>query len=63
MTIVLATIAARWRLVPASDRPPQPKLAITMPVDALPMVVKRRDAPLSARAARLQSVKGDIDAI
>ena len=42
MITVLATVAARWRLAPVPDHQPRPKLAITMPVDALPMVPHRR---------------------
>ena len=44
MIISLATIAARWRLVSVPGHEPRPKLAITMPVDALPMTVHRRGA-------------------
>jgi cytochrome P450 len=43
MVIALATVAARWRLVPVPGHTPRPKPAITMPVDSLPMTVHRRD--------------------
>jgi cytochrome P450 len=42
MIISLATIAARWRLVPVPGHEPRPKPALTMPVDALPMTAHRR---------------------
>ncbi|MFC9440146.1 cytochrome P450 [Nocardia sp. NPDC057030] len=42
LIIVLATIAARWRLVSVPGHQPRPKPAVTMPVDALPMTVHRR---------------------
>jgi pentalenene oxygenase len=42
MIVSLATIAARWRLVSVPGHQPRPKLAITMPVDALPMTAERR---------------------
>ncbi|QBS39503.1 cytochrome P450 [Nocardia sp. CS682] len=42
LIIVLATIAARWRLVSVPGHQPKPKPAVTMPVDALPMTVHRR---------------------
>jgi cytochrome P450 len=42
MVIALATIAARWRLVPVPGHRPRPVPAMTMPVDALPMTVHRR---------------------
>jgi pentalenene oxygenase len=44
MIILLATVAALWRLVSVPGHEPRPKLAITMPVDALPMTVHRRNA-------------------
>lgn len=44
MIVSLATIAARWRLVSVPGHQPRPKLAITMPVDALPMTAERRTA-------------------
>lgn len=44
MVVTLATIAARWRLVPVPGHTPRPKPAITMPVDALPMTAHARDA-------------------
>lgn len=44
MIVSLATIAARWRLVSVPGHQPRPKLAITMPVDALPMTAERRAA-------------------
>lgn len=40
----LATVAARWRLVPVPGHEPKAVLAITMPVDALPMTAHRRGA-------------------
>ncbi|TCO59652.1 cytochrome P450 [Actinocrispum wychmicini] len=45
MTLTLASIAARWRLEPAPGRGPRPKVALTMPVDALPMIPRRRFRP------------------
>ena len=42
MTLTLASIAARWRLEPVPGRGPRPKVALTMPVDALPMIPRRR---------------------
>ncbi|GAA5127369.1 cytochrome P450 [Haloechinothrix salitolerans] len=42
MVITLATIATRWRLTSVPGHVPQPKLAITMPVDSLPMIAHRR---------------------
>ncbi|MBM7774184.1 pentalenene oxygenase [Actinokineospora baliensis] len=42
MTLTLASIAARWRLEPVPGHTPRPKVALTMPVDALPMVPRRR---------------------
>jgi cytochrome P450 len=47
MIISLATIAARWRLVPVPGHQPRPKPAITMPVDALPMTAHRRGTGVS----------------
>ena len=43
MIVLLATITARWRLVSAPGHQPKPKLAITMPVDSLPMIAHRRE--------------------
>jgi pentalenene oxygenase len=43
MIIILATIAARWRLLSVPGHTPRPKLAITMPVDSLPMTAHRRN--------------------
>jgi pentalenene oxygenase len=43
MTLTLASIAARWRLEPVPGRGPRPKVALTMPVDALPMIPRRRE--------------------
>ncbi|PXX70591.1 pentalenene oxygenase [Nocardia tenerifensis] len=42
LIIVLATIAARRRLVSVPGHQPRPKPAVTMPVDSLPMTVHRR---------------------
>jgi cytochrome P450 len=42
MITILATVAGPWRLVSVPGHEPQPKPAITMPVDALPMTVHRR---------------------
>ncbi|RJO72511.1 cytochrome P450 [Nocardia panacis] len=42
LTIVLATLTARWRLVPVPGHEPKPKPAMTLPVDALPMTPHRR---------------------
>ncbi|GAA3011162.1 cytochrome P450 [Actinokineospora diospyrosa] len=42
MALTLASIAARWRLEPVPGHTPKPKVALTMPVDALPMVPRRR---------------------
>jgi cyclooctatin synthase len=42
MTLTLASIAARWRLDPVPGRGPRPRVALTMPVDALPMISRRR---------------------
>jgi pentalenene oxygenase len=42
MIIALATVAGRWRLRSVPGHTPKPKLAITMPVDSLPMTVHRR---------------------
>jgi pentalenene oxygenase len=42
MAISLATIAARWRLLPVPGHHPRPKFAFTMPVNALPMTTRRR---------------------
>jgi pentalenene oxygenase len=42
MVISLATIAARWRLLPVPGHHPRPKFAFTMPVNALPMTTQRR---------------------
>jgi cytochrome P450 len=44
MILTLATVAARWRLEPVPGHVPRPKLAVTMPVDSLPMVPRRREA-------------------
>lgn len=44
LIVVLATIAARWRLASVPGHQPRPKPAVTMPVDALPMTVHRRSA-------------------
>ncbi len=51
MTIALATIAAAWRLTTVAGHIPKPLPAITMPVDALPMVVARRAAATAVRRA------------
>jgi cytochrome P450 len=48
MVITLATIAATWQLVTVPGHVPRPKLAITMPVDTLPMTAKRRVQPNGA---------------
>lgn len=45
MVIALATVAGAWRLAPVPGHVPRPKLAITMPVDSLPMVPRRRVRP------------------
>jgi pentalenene oxygenase len=45
MVIALATVAAAWRLETVPGHIPRPKLAITMPVDALPMIPRRRVRP------------------
>ncbi|RLK58081.1 pentalenene oxygenase [Actinokineospora cianjurensis] len=42
MTLTLASIASRWRLEPVPGHTPRPKVALTMPVDALPMIPRRR---------------------
>ena len=42
MIISLATVAARWQLVSTPGHQPRPKPAITMPVDSLPMIARRR---------------------
>jgi pentalenene oxygenase len=42
MTAILATVAARYRLVGVPGAEPHPVPAITMPVDALPMTAHRR---------------------
>lgn len=42
MIVALATVAARWRLVPVPGHSPKPKPAVTMPVDSLPMTAHRR---------------------
>ncbi|MFD0206872.1 MULTISPECIES: cytochrome P450 [Saccharothrix] len=42
LTVSLATIAARWRLVPVPGHRVRPKPAITMPVNALPMIAHSR---------------------
>ncbi|WP_367127547.1 cytochrome P450 [Saccharothrix sp. HUAS TT1] len=42
LVVSLATIAARWRLVPAPGHRVRPKPAVTMPVNALPMTAHRR---------------------
>jgi cytochrome P450 len=44
MILALATVAARWRLESVPGHQPRPKLAITMPVDSLPMTARRRYA-------------------
>jgi len=49
MVIGLATIAARWDLTTVPGHVPRPKLAITMPVDSLPMTPPRRVRPDAAR--------------
>lgn len=49
LVISLATIAARWRLVPVPGHRVRPKPAITMPVNALPMTAHRRDVRPGAR--------------
>jgi len=43
MEIALATVAARWQLATVPGHVPRPVRAITMPVDALPMIPTRRD--------------------
>jgi cytochrome P450 len=42
MIVSLATIAGRWRLEPVPGHQPKPKPAVTMPVDSLPMIARRR---------------------
>lgn len=42
MIISLATLTGRWRLASVPGHVPKPKLAITMPVDSLPMTAHRR---------------------
>jgi cytochrome P450 len=42
MIVLLATITARWQLSSVPGHQPKPKLAITMPVDSLPMIAHRR---------------------
>ncbi|PSL44134.1 pentalenene oxygenase [Saccharothrix carnea] len=42
LTVSLATIAARWRLVPVPGHRVRPKPAVTMPVNALPMIAHSR---------------------
>ena len=42
MIVLLATITARWQLASVPGHQPKPKLAITMPVDSLPMIAHRR---------------------
>jgi pentalenene oxygenase len=49
MVIALATVAAAWQLVPVPGHVPRPKLAITMPVDALPMTARHRAPAVAAR--------------
>jgi len=48
MVITLATVAASWRLEVVPGHVPRPRLAITMPVDALPMIPTRRAQPSAA---------------
>ncbi|MCC8245510.1 cytochrome P450 [Saccharothrix luteola] len=43
LVLSLATIAARWRLVPVPGHRVRPKPAVTMPVNALPMIARSRD--------------------
>jgi len=50
MIISLATITAQWRLVSVPGHRPRPKPAITMPLDALPMEVRRRDVAAVSKA-------------
>ena len=50
MVIALATIVARWELTTIPGHVPQPKLAITMPVDSLPMTPRRRVRESAARS-------------
>jgi cytochrome P450 len=49
MVIALATVTAAWRLTPVPGHVPRPKPAITMPVDALPMIATSRAAPRAVR--------------
>jgi cytochrome P450 len=42
MVITLATVVTAWRLVTVPGHVPQPRLAITMPVDSLPMIARSR---------------------
>lgn len=42
LVLSLATIAARWRLVPVPGHRVRPKPAVTMPVNALPMIAHSR---------------------
>jgi cytochrome P450 len=63
MVITLATIAATWQLVTTPGHVPRPKLAITMPVDALPMTPKRRVQPDVTRHGNRQLPVGAKDGI
>lgn len=42
ITIVAATVAARWRLVPVAGKPVHPKLTVTMRPNQLPMITMPR---------------------
>jgi cytochrome P450 len=62
MVITLATVAARWRLEVVPGHVPRPKLpAITMPVDALPMIARRR-APAGASPLSQPMTTGAVHA-
>jgi pentalenene oxygenase len=56
MVISLATVAAGWQLASVPGQVPQPKVAITMPVDSLPMTAVRRGPQVSQ--LRSSSVSG-----
>lgn len=62
MVITLATVVTTWQLVTIAGHVPRPKLAITMPVDALPMTPRRRQIqPNSVRHANHQVPIGARD--
>lgn len=61
MAIALATIAAAWRLRTLPGHVPEPKLAITMPVDALPMIAHRRAPSRAARPVHDRLAVGATD--